>query len=61
MTYWFQTTLHTRVLVTYNNSDWAALYINLWKSWRRWGVVANVLGKTGALIKSQEMMYKVVV
>ena len=44
-----------------NNSEWEALYINLIKSHRRRGMVANVLGKTGAPIKAQEMMYKVLV
>ena len=45
----------------YNNNDWEALYINLRKAQRRWGMVAKVLGKTGVLIKVQEMMYKAVV
>ena len=47
--------------VMYNNNDWEALYINLRKAQRRWGMVAKVLGKTGVLIKVQEMMYKAVV
>ena len=38
--------------VTYNNSDWAALYRNLQKYHRRWGVVENFLGKMGDPIKS---------
>ena len=37
--------------ITYNNSDWGALYINLQKTQKRWGVVAKVLGNTGAPIK----------
>ena len=36
----------------YNNSDWVALYSNMWKYQRRWGMVENVLGKTGDPIKS---------
>ena len=38
---------------TYNNSDWSSLSSNLYKFQRRWGVVAKVMGKTGALFKSQ--------
>ena len=44
--------------ITYNISYWGALYSNLRKSQRIWGVVEKVLGKTGAPIKSCEMMYK---
>ena len=44
-----------------NNSDWTALYANLNKSQRSWRMVEKVLGKTGAPIKAQEMMYKVLV
>ena len=52
---------HLRRTVTYNNSDWEELYSNMWKSQRRWGMVANVMGKMGALIKAQLMMYKAAV
>ena len=45
----------------YNNSKWEALYSNLRRSNQIWGMVANVLGKTGFLIKSRVMMYKVLV
>ena len=38
--------------VIYNNIDWAELYGNLRKYQRIWGMVENVLGKTGATIKS---------
>ena len=44
--------------ITYNNSDWEALYINLRKSQRRWGVVEKVLGKMGEPIKLRAIMYK---
>ena len=47
--------------ITYNNSDWVALYSNLRKDKRRWGVVATVLGKKEERIKLRAMMYKVVV
>ena len=33
--------------ITYNNSYWAELYINLWTFWRIWGMVEKVLGNTG--------------
>ena len=49
--------IHT---VAYNNRNWAELYSNLRKAQRRWGVVEKVMGKTGAPIKYQAMMYKVV-
>ena len=39
-------------IVTHNNSDWVALYSNVWKSHRRWIMVAKVLGKTGVPIKA---------
>ena len=45
---------------TYNNSDLVELYINLRKSQKRWGVVAKVLGKMGAPIKTHAMMYTAV-
>ena len=48
-------------MVTYNNSDWVNLYINLRKSQSRLGMVVKVMGTTGAPIKAWEMMYKVVV
>ena len=33
--------------VSYNNSNWASLYKNLQKSWRKWGMVGNLVTKTG--------------
>ena len=33
--------------ITFNNSDWLALYSNLWKTHRRWRIVEKVLRKTG--------------
>ena len=46
-------------IITYNNSDWAEFYSNLWKSQRRWGVVSKMLGDTGSPIKECAIMYKV--
>lgn len=39
-------------MVMYYNSDWLSLYRNLRKAQRRWGIVAEVLGKTWVLIKA---------
>ena len=38
---------YLRQTVAYNNSDRVALYINLRKYDRIWGMVSKVLGKTG--------------
>ena len=38
--------------VTYNNSTWAALYQNIRKAWRRWGVVGKVVTKTGSTVQA---------
>ena len=46
---------------TYNNSNCAELYINLRKAQYLWGMIAKVMGKKGAPIKAQPMMYKMVV
>ena len=45
------TLLYLGHTITYNISDWGALYRNLQKTQKRWGVVAKVLGNTGAPIK----------
>ena len=45
----------------YNNSEWVALYINLQKSQRIWGMVEKVLVQTGGNIKARAMMYNMVV
>ena len=47
--------------VAFNNSDWAALYQNLRKAQRRWGMVLGVLVKTGATVWARAMFYKAVV
>ena len=46
--------------ITYNNSDWATVYHNLWKARQRWGMISNVLTKTGAMVRARGMLYKVV-
>ena len=47
--------------VAYNNGNWEALYHNLKNYRRKWGMVAKVLTKSGAVVWSQEMIYKTVV
>ena len=47
--------------IVYNNSDWAALYHNVRKYQRRWGMVSSVMVKAVAAVQSQEMMYTAVV
>ena len=46
--------------IAYNNSDWAAVYQNLRKERRWWGVIAQVMEKTGATVRDRGMMYKAV-
>ena len=46
---------------TYNNSNWAALYVNLRKVQKLWDRVAKVLIQTGVHMKSWVMLYKAVV
>ena len=53
--------LYRGITITYNNSDWAVLYINLQTYQRRWGTVEKVMGKIREPIKGQEMMYKALV
>ena len=50
--------IHT---IAYNNSDSAAVYHNLQKAWRFFGVISKVLKKTGATVTALGMIYKVVV
>ena len=47
--------------ITYNNINWSALYHNLEKARRRWGMVLRVLEKTGEAVIDREIMYKAVV
>ena len=37
---------YLNLTVTYTNRNWAALYQNLRKAWRRWGMVTKVTTKT---------------
>ena len=47
--------------IAYNNTDWVALYLNLHKYWRRWGMITRVIEQTGATVWSQEAIYMTVV
>ena len=43
--------------VAYKNSDWLALYQNLRKARRRWGMVGKVVTKMGATTQELGMLY----
>ena len=47
--------------VAYNNSDWEALYQNIKKARRQWLMVAKVLTKAGAVLRSSSIVYKALV
>ena len=46
--------------ITHNNSDWAAVYHNLRKTWQQWGMIYKVLTKTGEIVWACGMLYKVI-
>ena len=46
--------------IAYNNSDWAAVYLNLRKYRRRWGMIVRVIERTGSMVRNQVAMYKAV-
>ena len=47
--------------IVFNKSDCEALYLNLRKVQRRWGLVSGVLVKAGETVQVREMFYKAVV
>ena len=47
--------------IAYNNSDWAAVYLNLHKAQRRWGMATRVLESTGSTVRNWGTMHKSVV
>ena len=47
--------------IVYNNTDWAAVYHNLWKAQQCRGKISKVLMKTGATVRARGMLYKAVV
>ena len=46
--------------MSYNNSYWAAVYLNLCKYWRRWGMISRVLERMGASVRAWGEIYKAV-
>ena len=46
--------------IAYNNRNWAAVYKNLRKARRRWGMIVRVMANTGAIMRSLGMMYNAV-
>ena len=47
--------------VAYNNSDWAALYQNLWMARRRWRMLGKMVTEAGSTVWERGMLYKAVV
>ena len=39
--------------IIYSNSDWEAVYLDLHKAWRRWGMIARVIEREGATVRAQ--------
>ena len=46
--------------IAFNNSDWTSVYLNLCKTWRRWGKIVRVLERTGSTVWERGEMYKAV-
>ena len=46
--------------IAYKNSNWPAVYQNLRKPQRQWGIIVRVLAKMVATVKARGMMYKAV-
>ena len=42
----------------FNDNDWDEVYLKLRKSWRRWGMIARVLERTGAMVRAWGDIYK---
>ena len=47
-------------MIAYNKRYWPAVYQNLKKARRRWGMIVRVLVNTGATVRACGMMYKAV-
>ena len=45
-------------LKSHNNRYWPAVFQNLNKAWRWWGVISRVLTKTVATVRSRGVIYK---
>ena len=47
-------------VITYNNSDWVAVYLNLRKSWRSWGMLERLVQRMVRTVWDQGAIYKAV-
>ena len=45
-------------ITAHSNRNWEALYKNLRKSQRRWGVVSMVIVKSGVMVQARAVLYK---
>ena len=55
-----ETFLYLGRKISYNNINWIAVYQNLNKACRWWGVILRVFAKIGAMLRSHVVMYKTV-
>ena len=46
--------------ITYNNRYWVAVYHNLRKDWRIWGMIQKLQTNIGAMVRARSMLYKAV-
>ena len=46
--------------ILYNNSDWAEVYLNLRRAWRRWSIIERVLERMISTVRARGAMYKAV-
>ena len=46
--------------ITFNNSNWAAVYLNLRKDRMRWGMIGRVLERTVVTVQARGEIYKAV-
>ena len=51
---------YLELTIAYNNSGWTAVYRNLRKSWRIWGMIQKLQTNIGAMVRARSMLYKAV-
>ena len=56
----WETLSYLGMKTAYNNSNWLAMFQNLNKAQRQWGVILEVLKNPGAMVRAHGMMYKAV-
>ena len=44
--------------IVYDNSDWAVVYQNMRKEWRKWVIIVWVLARIRSMVRGLGMMYK---